>query len=107
MVEVAVVVVVVMVAKVNVAEAEPRLASVAVTVCDPGEAAGAVKVAVNVAGEVEDVVTLAGDVATGIVSYLIVIVEDGANPDPDTVTVVPGKPLVGLRIIPMATPKGA
>jgi hypothetical protein len=106
-VEVAVVVVVVMVAKVNVAEAELRLASVAITVCNPGDPGGAVNVAVKVAGEVEVDVMVAGDVASGAPSYLMVIVELGANPDPDTVTTVPGVPVVGLRMIPMVTPNGA
>jgi hypothetical protein len=102
-VEVTVVVVIV----VNAAEAELRLVSVAMTVCEPGAPGGAVNVAVKVAGEEEELVTVAGEVVTGAPSYLIVIVELGANPDPDTVTMVPGVPVVGLRIIPIVTPNGA
>jgi hypothetical protein len=100
-------VVVVIVARVNAAEAELRLVSVAMTVCEPGAPGGAVNVAVKVAGEEEELVTVAGEVVTGAPSYLIVIVELGANPDPDTVTMVPGVPVVGLRIIPIVTPNGA
>ena len=64
-------------------------------------------VAVNVAGEVEELVTVAGDVVTANPSYLIVMVELGAKPDPDTVTTVPGVPAAGLRVIPSGTPKEA
>ena len=64
-------------------------------------------VAVNVAGEVEELVTVEGDVITGNPSYWIVMVEPGANPDPDTVTIVPGVPAAGLRMIPTETPKEA
>ena len=102
-VEVAVVVVVDMVAKVNVAEAELLPASVAITMCGPGAPGGAVNVAEKVEGEVEELVTVAGDVVTGEPSYLIVIVELGANPDPVTETTVPGVPVVGLRLMLIET----
>ena len=43
--------------------------------------------------------TVVGDVVTVDPSYLMVIVEEDANPDPVTVTVVPTMPPVGLRLI--------
>jgi len=100
-VEVAVVVVVVMVAKVNVAEAELLLPSVAITVCGPGEPAGTVKEAEN--APFESLVTVGGVVVWTPPSYLMVMPLPGANPDPATVTMVPGVPVLGLREIEMAT----
>lgn len=104
---VTVVVLVVTVTRVNVCDAELLLVSLAATVCDPGVPAGTVNVAVNVEGVEEELVTVEGVVDTATPSYLMVIVSLGANPDPDTVTEVPGVPLVGLRVIPIATPNGA
>ena len=65
------------------------------------------KVPVKVAGDDEVLVIVAGEVVTTVPSYLIVMVALGAKPDPDTVTMVPGVPSVGLRVIPIETPKTA
>jgi hypothetical protein len=106
-VEVEVTVVVVTKPMVNVASAKLELASVALTVCGPAEPGGTVKVAEKVDGEEVVLVIVAGDVVCTTPSYLMVIVELGAKPEPVTVTTVPGVPLVGLRTIPMVTPNGA
>jgi hypothetical protein len=50
-----------------------------------------------------------GDVVTagiGVASYVNVTVTPAANPDPDTVSVEPTLPLVGLRTIERVTVKG-
>jgi hypothetical protein len=44
-------------------------------------------------------VTVAGDVVTGVPSYVIVISEEPAKLVPVTVTDAPTGPLVGLRVI--------
>jgi hypothetical protein len=108
-VDVAVEVTVVVVTKpmVNVASAKLELASVALTVCGPAEPGGTAKVAEKVDGEEVVLVIVAGDVVCTTPSYLMVIVELGAKPEPVTVTTVPGVPLAGLRTIPMVTPNGA
>jgi len=82
----------------NVAEPEFELASVAVTVFKPPfEVTGTLNVAVNEPVLFE--VTVDGDVDCAMPLYVIVIVEDGAKFDPDTVTVVPTIPLVGKMVI--------
>jgi len=44
-------------------------------------------------------------IGTGEPSYVIEIVEKGANPDPDAVTVEPNFPLTGLRVIDVVVVK--
>ncbi len=46
----------------------------------------------------DDVIVL-GEVGWTVPSYLIVIVESAANPVPDTVTVAPPTPFVGLSVV--------
>ena len=45
-----------------------------------------------------EVVTAEGDVVCSVPSYLMVIVEEPAKPVPDTATVEPTIPLVGLSV---------
>jgi hypothetical protein len=78
----------------------PR-ASIAVTVCEPTMELGTMKVPLNVPVDVEAIV--AGEVAWAIPSYFMVIVEEGAKPVPDTVTVPPAIVVVGLRLIDALT----
>jgi hypothetical protein len=94
-------VLVVMVARVNVADAELRLASVAITVCAPAEPAGTLNAPEK--APLESLVTVGGVVVWVAPSYLIEMPLLGANPDPVTVTAVPGVPLFGLREIEMLT----
>ncbi len=54
-----------------------------------------------------ELVIVVGDVACVTPSYFIVIVEDAAKPVPDTVTVEPTIPLVGLNVIEELTVKVA
>ena len=58
--------------------------------------AGTVNVVEN--EPVIELVTVVGDVACVTPSYFIVIVEDAAKPVPDTATVEPTIPLVGLSV---------
>ena len=51
--------------------------------------------------------TVVGEVVWVVPSYLIVIVDEAANPVPDTVTVVPVGPPVGDRVIEEVTENGA
>ena len=51
--------------------------------------------------------TVVGAVVWVVPSYFIVIVDEGANPVPDTVTVVPVGPPVGDRVIEEVTENGA
>ena len=51
--------------------------------------------------------TVVGAVVWVVPSYFIVIVDEAANPVPDTVTVVPVGPPVGDRVIEEATENGA
>ena len=44
----------------------------------------------------ESVVTVAGLVVTALPSYVIVMVDEAAKPEPDAVTVVPAGPDVGV-----------
>jgi len=46
-----------------------------------------------------EVVIVLGDVDCVVPSYLILILDDPANPDPDTVSVVPPMPLTGLSTV--------
>ncbi len=54
-----------------------------------------------------EVATVEGEVVCVTPSYFIVIVEDAAKPVPDTVTVEPTIPLVGLNVIEALTVKVA
>jgi hypothetical protein len=82
---------------VNVAEAVFELAPLAVTVLAPAaEPTGTVKLAANV--PVADVVA----VACVIPLYFTATVAEGANPVPDTVTIEPTLPVVGLNVIEAA-----
>jgi len=81
----------------NEAVAVGEAASVAVTACAPFVEAGTVKVALKDPSEF--VVTVVGFVTCVIPSYLIVIVEEAANPVPVTVTLVPILPVVGLSVM--------
>ena len=73
-----------------------ELVSVITTTCLPALEAGIVNVApVNEPNALVRVVLI----GTGEPSYVIEIVEKGANPNPDTVTVEPTFPLTGLRAI--------
>lgn len=81
---------------VKVAEAASPLASVAVTVLEPLDK-GTTKVAEN--EPTEFVVTVAGVVVCIVPLNVIVIVEVPAKPVPETVTVVPTGPVVGLSVI--------
>ncbi len=54
-----------------------------------------------------EVVTAEGDVVCSVPSYFMVIVEEPAKPVPDTVTVEPTIPLVGLNVIEAVTVKEA
>ena len=65
--------------------------------CDPDEDDGIVIVAVN--PPVEFVVTVLGVVASVVLSYFIVIVEDVVNELPDTVTVLATAPVTGFKEI--------
>ncbi len=58
---------------------------------------GTVMVAVN--DPVVDVVTVVGEVVTVVPSYLIVMVDEAANPLPVTVTLDPVMLLVGLILM--------
>ena len=51
--------------------------------------------------------TVVGEVVWVVPSYLIVIVDEAANPVPDTVTVVAVGPPVGDRVIEEVTENGA
>ncbi len=73
----------------------------AVTVCAPFVEAGAAIVALN--DPVVDEATVVGEVDCMAPSYLIVMVEDGANPVPATVIVVPVGPAVGVRVMEAVT----
>jgi hypothetical protein len=73
---------------VNVAGAAFDDASVARTVLAPVVDAGTVNVTPLGIAPDTVVVTVAGLVVTVVPSYFIVTVEDAANPEPDTVTVV-------------------
>jgi len=72
-------------------------ASVAVTECAPLVEPGTVKVAVK--DPVDDVVTVDGEVATVVPSYLTVTTDDPANPVPETEIVAPTAPVDGVRVI--------
>jgi hypothetical protein len=88
---------------VKVAEALLELPSVAETVFAPAaEAAGTAKLAENV--PVDEVVTAEGDVACPVPSYVIVIVDEAAKPEPVTMTDEPVAPLVGFSLIEAVTP---
>jgi len=89
------------VSRVNVAEAELLLASVADTICAPGVPAGTLNVHEN--APFVSVVTVGGVVVWIAPSYLMVMLLLGANPVPETVTAVPGVPVFGLREIELAT----
>ncbi len=54
-----------------------------------------------------EVVTVVGVVGCVVPSYLMVMVEELPKPVPDTVTLVPAVPLVGLRAIDGITVKMA
>jgi hypothetical protein len=84
-------------ATVNAAVAVCEAASAAVTEWVPLVEAGTVNVALK--DPTEFVVTVVGAVACATPSYLMVIVEEAANPVPVTVTVVPTLPLAGLRVM--------
>ena len=51
--------------------------------------------------------TVVGEVVWVVPSYFIVIVDEGANPVPDTVTVMLVGPPVGDRVIEEVTENGA
>jgi hypothetical protein len=73
-------------------------ASVTVTVWAPFvEVPGTVNVALK--DPMLLLVIVEGDVGCVAPSYLMVMVEEAAKPDPDTVTVVPPIPFAGLRVI--------
>ncbi len=87
--------------RVNVVDAVFPRASVAVTVCEPRDEEGTVKVALKV--PVVDEVIVPGEVVWVTPSYLTVIVEEAAKPVPDTVTVAPTMLLAGDRVIEAVT----
>jgi len=73
-----------------------ELPSVAETVLEPDGDGGTVKVQVKVPEEL--LVTVDGEVICVAPSYLTVIVLEAAKLVPETVTVAPMLPLVGLRV---------
>jgi hypothetical protein len=79
---------------VNVAEAELELASVAWIVLLPAVEAGIVKITGVTKPELLDMVD-----ATVEPSYLIVMTEEFAKPEPDTVTFEPAGPMLGDKEI--------
>jgi len=83
--------------------AEPVCAetSVAVTVCAPFVEIGIENVALK--EPIVEEATVVGEVVWVVPSNFIVIVDEAANPVPDTVTVVPVGPPVGDRVIDEVT----
>jgi hypothetical protein len=53
---------------------------------------------------VDEVVTAEGDVACPVPSYVIVIVDEAAKPEPDRLTLEPASPVVGLGVMEGVTP---
>ncbi|MDA4123915.1 MAG: hypothetical protein OK438_00500 [Thaumarchaeota archaeon] len=88
--------VIVAIVTVNVADAVLALASVAVTVLAPDVEAGTTNVAEK--SPVTDEVTVGGTVVCVTPLKVIVIVEEAAKAVPETVTVVPTGPDVGLTV---------